>query len=59
MLEIIPIDTPSLGDRSDLAHDGEAAIVVDPHATSTASRPDERPAGHPRVDSGRVPARRP
>jgi hydroxyacylglutathione hydrolase len=30
MLEIIPIDTPSLGDRSYLAHDGEVAIVVDP-----------------------------
>jgi hydroxyacylglutathione hydrolase len=30
MLEIIPIDTPSLGDRSYLAHDGEVAIVVGP-----------------------------
>jgi hydroxyacylglutathione hydrolase len=30
MLEIIPIDTPSLGDRSYLAHDGEVVIVVDP-----------------------------
>src|SRR6266542_4413708 len=30
MLEIIPIDTPSLGDRSYLAHDGEVALVVDP-----------------------------
>jgi len=29
MLEIIPIDTPSLGDRSYLAHDGEVALVVD------------------------------
>ena len=30
MLEIIPIDTPSLGDRSYLVHDGQVALVVDP-----------------------------
>jgi glyoxylase-like metal-dependent hydrolase (beta-lactamase superfamily II) len=30
MVEIIPIDTPSLGDGSYLAHDGEVALVVDP-----------------------------
>ncbi|MBM6405336.1 MBL fold metallo-hydrolase [Phycicoccus sp. CSK15P-2] len=30
MVEIIPIDTPSLGDRSYLAHDGDVALVVDP-----------------------------
>lgn len=30
MLTIIPLETPSLGDRSYLAHDGEVAIVVDP-----------------------------
>ncbi|HMM95816.1 MBL fold metallo-hydrolase [Phycicoccus sp.] len=30
MVEIIPLDTPSLGDRSYLAHDGETALVVDP-----------------------------
>ncbi|HEX7106015.1 MAG TPA: rhodanese-like domain-containing protein [Acidothermaceae bacterium] len=30
MLEIIPIDTPTLGDRSYLVHDGEIAFVVDP-----------------------------
>ena len=29
-LTIIPIETPSLGDRSYLAHDGETALVVDP-----------------------------
>ena len=29
-LTIIPIETPSLGDRSYLAHDGEVAFVVDP-----------------------------
>jgi glyoxylase-like metal-dependent hydrolase (beta-lactamase superfamily II)/rhodanese-related sulfurtransferase len=29
-LTIIPIDTPSLGDRSYLGHDGEVAFVVDP-----------------------------
>ncbi len=30
MASIIPIDTPSLGDRSYLAHDGRDALVVDP-----------------------------
>ncbi|GAA2158454.1 MBL fold metallo-hydrolase [Pedococcus bigeumensis] len=27
---IIPIDTPTLGDRSYLAHDGQLAVVIDP-----------------------------
>jgi len=30
MVEILPIETPSLGDRSYLAHDGSSALVVDP-----------------------------
>ncbi len=30
MIEIIPIDTPSLGDRSYVATDGAVAVVVDP-----------------------------
>lgn len=30
MLEIVPIDTPTLGDRSYVVHDGEVAFVVDP-----------------------------
>jgi hydroxyacylglutathione hydrolase len=30
VLEIVPIDTPSLGDRSYLVHDGEVAFAVDP-----------------------------
>jgi hydroxyacylglutathione hydrolase len=30
MVTIVPIETPSLGDRSYLAHDGEVALVVDP-----------------------------
>ncbi|HEX2550022.1 MAG TPA: MBL fold metallo-hydrolase, partial [Nocardioidaceae bacterium] len=30
MLEIVPIDTPTLGDRSYLVHDGHVAFVVDP-----------------------------
>ena len=30
MLTIVPIDTPTLGDRSYLAHDGRIAVVVDP-----------------------------
>ncbi|WP_432477305.1 MBL fold metallo-hydrolase [Nocardioides sp. GXQ0305] len=29
-LTIVPLETPSLGDRSYLAHDGEVAFVVDP-----------------------------
>jgi hydroxyacylglutathione hydrolase len=29
-LTIVPIETPTLGDRSYLAHDGEVAFVVDP-----------------------------
>ena len=27
---IVPIDTPSLGDRSCLVHDGDVGLVVDP-----------------------------
>ena len=30
MVTIVPIDTPTLGDRSYLVHDGEVAFVVDP-----------------------------
>ena len=30
MVSIISIDTPSLGDRSYVAHDGQVAIVIDP-----------------------------
>jgi glyoxylase-like metal-dependent hydrolase (beta-lactamase superfamily II)/rhodanese-related sulfurtransferase len=30
MATIVPIDTPTLGDRSYLAHDGRVAIVIDP-----------------------------
>ena len=30
MVTIVPIDTPTLGDRSYLAHDGRVALVVDP-----------------------------
>ncbi len=30
MTEVIPIDTPSLGDRSYLVHDGTVAVVIDP-----------------------------
>ena len=29
-VEVLAIDTPALGDRSYLAHDGEVALVVDP-----------------------------
>jgi glyoxylase-like metal-dependent hydrolase (beta-lactamase superfamily II)/rhodanese-related sulfurtransferase len=30
MVEVLPIETPPLGDRSYLVHDGEAALVIDP-----------------------------
>ena len=30
MVSILPIETPTLGDRSYLVHDGEVALVVDP-----------------------------
>ena len=30
LMRIIALDTPSLGDRSYLVHDGEVAFVVDP-----------------------------
>ncbi len=30
MVDILAIDTPTLGDRSYLAHDGTAAVVIDP-----------------------------
>ncbi|SNY59374.1 MBL fold metallo-hydrolase [Paractinoplanes atraurantiacus] len=30
MFRILPIDTPTLGDRSYLVHDGTSAFVVDP-----------------------------
>ena len=29
-IEVVAIDTPALGDRSYLAHDGDVAVVVDP-----------------------------
>ena len=29
-VEVIPLDTPALGDRSYVAHDGDVALVVDP-----------------------------
>ncbi|HMA46105.1 MAG TPA: MBL fold metallo-hydrolase [Frankiaceae bacterium] len=30
MIDVVPLDTPTLGDRSYLVHDGEVALVVDP-----------------------------
>lgn len=30
MVEVVPVETPTLGDRSYLVHDGEAAVVIDP-----------------------------
>ena len=30
MVEVLPIETPTLGDRSYLVHDGEVALVIDP-----------------------------
>ena len=29
-LTVVPLETPTLGDRSYLVHDGEVAFVVDP-----------------------------
>ena len=29
-MDVITIETPSLGDRSYLVHDGEVALVIDP-----------------------------
>ena len=30
MVEVLPVETPTLGDRSYLAHDGSVAVVIDP-----------------------------
>ena len=30
MAEVVPVETPTLGDRSYLVHDGEVALVIDP-----------------------------
>ncbi len=30
MVDVLPIDTPSLGDRSYLVHDGDVGVVIDP-----------------------------
>ena len=30
MVEVLPIETPTLGDRSYLVHDGDVALVIDP-----------------------------
>jgi hydroxyacylglutathione hydrolase len=30
MMEVLPIETPALGDRSYLVHDGESGLVIDP-----------------------------
>ncbi len=43
MVEVLRIDTPTLGDRSYLAHDGDTALVIDPQrdidrVTSLAAR---------------------
>src|SRR5512142_1612095 len=45
MIEIIPLDTPSLGDRSYVATDGEVAIVVDPQRDTDRVLAVTRPRG--------------
>jgi len=30
MITVLPVETPGLGDRTYLAHDGSVALVVDP-----------------------------
>ncbi len=35
MAEVLPIETPGLGDRSYLVHDGSTALVIDPLDSQT------------------------
>ena len=52
MVTIVPIDTPTLGDRSYLVHDGEVAFVVDPQRDIDrvlALLERARRAAHPRL----------
>ncbi len=51
-LTVIPIETPTLGDRSYLVHDGEVAFVVDPQRDIDrvlALLDDARRTPHPRL----------
>jgi hypothetical protein len=48
VIEIVTIETPSLGDRTYLATDGVSALVIDPQRTSPgSSRWRAREAGTP------------
>ena len=51
MVEVLPIETPTLGDRSYLAHDGGTALVIDPQRDIDRDQQPGRPARrahHPR-----------
>lgn len=45
MITVVPVDTPSLGDRSYLAHDGAVALVVDPQRDHDRIRQQAEQAG--------------
>ena len=46
MIEIVTIETPSLGDRTYLATDGASALVIDPQRdTGRVLRSEERRVG--------------
>jgi hydroxyacylglutathione hydrolase len=44
-VEVVAIDTPALGDRSYLAHEGDIAVMVDPQR---GHRPGAGPGRGPR-----------
>ena len=46
-LTVIPIETPTLGDRSYVVHDGEVARVVGPPPPHPPRRTHPAPGAHP------------
>ena len=44
-MEVVTVDTPQLGDRSYLVHDGEAALVIDPQRDTDRIEEAARGAG--------------
>ena len=44
-ITVVPIETPTLGDRTYLVHDGEVAVVVDPQRDVDRVLPSRRPRG--------------
>ena len=43
MVEVLPVETPTLGGRSYLAHDGGTALVMGPANTAGSAGPDLSP----------------